>query len=199
VARPLRGHVRLRRCVRHECSRLTAADTQAGTVVDDPTSNFNTANPTGNQGIKIHDVTVAAGSTYARFSLFDDFTDGADDLDLYVYRVGAGGALTLAGSSGSGTSAEEVNLSGALLRARTRCSCTAGDRWSGRQLHAFLVGARSGPAGNLTRDAVHDGGDGWRDGHGSARLDGLDTAKKYLGAVDYSGSIGMPTTIVRIG
>ena len=51
-------------------------------------------------------VTVPGGTTYARFSLFDaDVTPGSD-IDLCVFNANG----TLAGSSASGTSAEEVNL-----------------------------------------------------------------------------------------
>ncbi len=51
-------------------------------------------------------ITILAGTTYARFSLFDANTSPAgSDLDLYVYR-----GTTLVGSSGGGTSEEEVNL-----------------------------------------------------------------------------------------
>ena len=41
------------------------------------------------------------GQAHARFSLFDDYTDGNDDLDLYVYYPNG----SFAGGSGSGTSA----------------------------------------------------------------------------------------------
>jgi hypothetical protein len=52
-----------------------------------------------------YDVVIPAGTTYARFSLFDANVTPASDLDLYVYL-----GSTLVGLSGSGTSAEEVNL-----------------------------------------------------------------------------------------
>lgn len=85
---------------------LEPANMINATVVDDPANDINTALTTG-VGINIHMVDIPAGAAYARFSLFDEYTDGADDLDLYVfdpegYQVGG---------SGSGTSAEEVNLS----------------------------------------------------------------------------------------
>jgi subtilisin family serine protease len=74
---------------------LTAALTETRTVSDDRTNNFDTAAPASNQGIQVHDFNVPAGTTHARFQLFDELTDGDDDLDLYLYRVGPGGALTL--------------------------------------------------------------------------------------------------------
>jgi hypothetical protein len=84
---------------------LFAAETQAGNVVDDPANDINTALGTG-VGITVHAVEVPAGTAYARFSLFDDYTDGVDDLDLYVFT--SEGAFV--DGSGSGTSAEEVNI-----------------------------------------------------------------------------------------
>jgi hypothetical protein len=51
-------------------------------------------------------VTIPAGTTYARFSLFDSEVSQSSDLDLEVYNS----ANTLVGSSGGSTAAEEVNL-----------------------------------------------------------------------------------------
>jgi len=85
---------------------LVAANTTPGNVVDDPANDIDTALATG-VGITVHPVVIPAGTTLARISLFDANTDGADDLDLYVFNAAG---TTLLGSSGSGTSAEEVNL-----------------------------------------------------------------------------------------
>ncbi len=73
-----------------------------GNVPDDPTDSFVPFGP----GTTLHMINVPAGSAYARFSLFDDYTDGADDLDLYVYYPSG----SYAGGSGSGTSAEQVDV-----------------------------------------------------------------------------------------
>src|SRR5215216_5626796 len=81
---------------------LIPATTIADTVVDDPTNNFVPGGP----GTKSYNVVVPAGTTYARFSLFDANVSPASDIDLYVYNS----AGTLVGLSGSGTSNEEVNL-----------------------------------------------------------------------------------------
>lgn len=93
---------------------LSPANMQTGTVEDDPTDDINSALGTCDfssfpyqcVGITWHAFEVPAGSTFARFSLFDEYTSGQDDLDLYVW----GPAGTQVGGSGSGTSAEEVNL-----------------------------------------------------------------------------------------
>ena len=47
---------------------------------------------------------------YVRFALFDQFTDGEDDLDLYVYRCPTDLTCSRVAESGSETSAEEINL-----------------------------------------------------------------------------------------
>jgi hypothetical protein len=87
---------------------LIPAETQPDTVVDDPANDINTALSTG-VGVTFHTVNVPAGTEYARFSLFDDYTDGQDDLDLYIFGPGSAGFPFIAGS-GTSTSAEEVNL-----------------------------------------------------------------------------------------
>jgi hypothetical protein len=84
---------------------LVAATTTLGTVADDPGDSFSPGGP----GTTSFDVVVPAGTTYARFSTFNAFTDGADDLDLYVYRCPCTPG-TLVGSSGGGSADEEVNL-----------------------------------------------------------------------------------------
>ena len=98
---------------------LIAATQTAATVLDDPVNNINTAldcwfdsggtlttNGDPTCGLTLHLVSAAAGSDYARFSLFDAFTDGSDDLDLYVWHPSG----AFAGGSGSGTSAEQVDV-----------------------------------------------------------------------------------------
>ena len=55
------------------------------------------------------DVTVASGTKVARFVA--DAANNAADLDLYVYRLGAGGVKTLVGQSATGAADEMVTLS----------------------------------------------------------------------------------------
>jgi subtilisin family serine protease len=83
----------------------------AGVVADDPNNSFDTtpATLTTQPGVSFHDVTVPAGQRYVRFALFDDFTDGNDDLDLVIYRQ-SGANWVLVGSTGGATSAETFSL-----------------------------------------------------------------------------------------
>jgi subtilisin family serine protease len=63
---------------------LVPAVTEAGNVVDDPADEIEVALETG-IGITEHVVSVPAGTQHLRFATFDGETDGADDLDLYLY------------------------------------------------------------------------------------------------------------------
>ena len=83
----------------------------AGVVNDDPNNSFDTtpANLTTQPGVSFHDITVAAGQRYVRFALFNEFTDGNDDLDLVIYRQ-SGANWLLVGSTGGATSNETFSL-----------------------------------------------------------------------------------------
>ncbi len=87
---------------------LVAALTEAGNVVDDPANDINTALGSG-IGVTFHFIPIAAGNDLTRFSLFDAFTDGNDDLDLYIFGPDTAG-FPFVGASGSGTSAEQVDV-----------------------------------------------------------------------------------------
>ena len=168
---------------------LVAAAITADTVADDPTdSTCSLTSPNA----KLVPVAIAAGTTYARFSLFDADVNAGSDLDLCVFR-----GTTQVGSSGSGTSAEEVNL----------VNPTAGDYtvvvqgWGVQgstpfKLHTWLLDSTA--AGNMTVTApatATTGGTGTID----LAFSGLAAGTRYLGSVAYGGTSGMPNpTIVRV-
>jgi subtilisin family serine protease len=170
----------------------------SGTVPDDPTSNFNTGNPAGNQGISTHDIVVPAGTSLLRVSMFDAETDGDDDIDLYLYRVNADTTLTLVGTSGGGTSAEQIQLANptaATYRLFVHGWETDGPDAS-YSLHSWALGTAD--AGNLTVTGPATATIG---GTGTVNLSwsGLDAGKRYLGAVLYQeGATTHGTTIVRV-
>ncbi len=87
---------------------LVAATETVGNVVDDPANNINVALGTG-IGVTFHLIPIAADNDLARFSLFDAFTDGNDDLDLYIFGPDTAG-FPFVGGSGSATSAEQVDV-----------------------------------------------------------------------------------------
>jgi subtilisin family serine protease len=76
-----------------------------GTVADDPNNSYDF--PSG-PGISRWFLGYLPGTAFARLSLFDEFTDGDDDLDLYVWECTAG--CTLVGQSTTATSNETVDI-----------------------------------------------------------------------------------------
>jgi subtilisin family serine protease len=167
---------------------LTPAVTNDGTITDDPGNSFNPAGP----GVVAIPVTIPAGTTYARFSLFDANVTPGSDIDLYVFR-----GPTLVGASGGGTSTEEVNLLAPAADNYTvyvhayNVTGTASFR-----LFSWILGVTA--AGNMSVSAPAAatlGGSGTINVTFSALAPGT----KYLGSVAYGGSAGMPNpTIVRV-
>jgi len=157
---------------------LEPAVMTAGTVEDDPGNSFAPFGP----GTTLHFVSVPAGQAYARFSLFDDYTDGNDDLDLYVYYPSG----AYAGGSGSGTSAEQVDV----------LFPPAGDYYvfvhgwqtdgpdANYTLFSWSFSATPGSS-NLTLTAPSSATQGATEDV-VAEWSGLDAGTKYLGAVSHS-------------
>ncbi|HWS52657.1 MAG TPA: S8 family serine peptidase [Pyrinomonadaceae bacterium] len=179
---------------------LVPAATAAAFVTDDPDNSFNTANPAspGNAGVTAHTVVIPAGTTYARIALFDDFTDGADDLDLYVYN----GSGALVGNSGGSTSAEAVNLVNPAAGTYTvyvhgwQTDETAGGPGANYTLFSWLLG--SADAGNMTLAGPASAVNGATSAV-SLSWSGLAPATKYLGSIVYrENATTHATTIVRI-
>jgi hypothetical protein len=184
---------------------LAPADMQAGNVIDDPandidaalaTCDFDAPFPYPCTGITWHEFEVPAGSAYARFSLFDDYVDGADDLDLYVWRRGDGAFV---GGSGSGTSAEEVNV--VLPAADTYEIAVHGWQTDGPDSNYTLFSWAFGlvdDRGNMTVTAPAAATLGATE---TVTVDwaGLAADTKYLGAVSHSDGSGLlGLTVVRV-
>jgi subtilisin family serine protease len=168
---------------------MVPAGITADTVADDPS---NGACSLTTPNAKLIPVMVPAGTTYARFALFDADVNAGSDLDLCVFR-----GTSLVGSSGSGTSAEEVNL--ADPAADTYTVVVQGWGVVGStpfKLHTWLLG--SADAGNMAVSAPAAATTG-ATGTVSLSFSGLSPATKYLGSVAYSGASGLPApTIVRV-
>jgi len=161
----------------------------ADTVADDPTDG--TCSLTS-PNAKLVSVTIPAGTSYARFSLFDADVNAGSDLDLCVFQ----GSI-LKGSSGGGTSAEEVNLVNPAADNYTVVVQGWGVAGSTPfKLHTWLLGTTD--AGNMTVTAPAAAVTGTT---GTIQLgfSSLAPATKYLGSVVYSGAAGLPNpTIVRV-
>ncbi len=169
---------------------LIPATINAGTVAQDPDQTFDPADPTGTVAIP---VTIAAGTTYARFQLFDEDVAPGSDIDLYVYR-----GTTLVGASTTGTSAEVVNLVNPAADNYTvyihGWGLTADP--SPFALHTWLLGMTD--AGNMTVAAPAAAVLGTTDTI-NLTFSGLAPATKYLGSVAYGGAASSTApTIVRV-
>ena len=173
---------------------LVASQPTSGTVAQDPDQEFLQSDPAGTVAIP---VTIPAGSTYARFSLFDaDVASGAD-VDLYVYQ-----GTTLVGVSGNGGSNEEVNFTFATPTAAPIALTVYAHGWglpagtSPFVLHKWYLGTAA--AGNMTVSAPASATLGTM-GAINLSFSGLTAGTRYLGSVAYGGAAGLPNpTIVRV-
>jgi hypothetical protein len=140
-------------------------------------------------------INIPAGTTHARFSLFDANVSAASDLDLEVYNA----AGTLVGASGSGTSDEEVNLvnppAGAYT-VRVVGFATPNNAAVNFTLFSWALGSTA--AGNMTVSAPANATTG-ASGTIELAFNSLVAGVKYLGSVVYGGDPAVPPpTIVRV-
>jgi hypothetical protein len=173
---------------------LVTATKTAGTVVDDPANDINVALET-EVGITVHEVAVPAGTEYARFSLFDDYTDGADDLDLYVFGPGPG--FPFAGGSGSGTSEEEVSIDEPA--AGTYMVIVHGWQTDGPDANytLFSWNVPAVDSGNMTVTSSAPSAVLGETATISVDWTGLEAGTKFLGAVAYNGG-ALEQTVIRV-
>ena len=172
---------------------LDAATVDTRTVVDDPANDINVALSTG-VGIDVVTIPVAAGTLHLRASLFDENTDGEDDIDLYLFDPDD----NFVDGSGSATSAEQVDAA----------SPAEGD-WTlvvhGWQTDGpdaiydlFTWTVEPGADGNLT---ASDPGDAVLGATETINLSwtGLTASARYLGVVAYAdGTTEVGRTLVSI-
>jgi subtilisin family serine protease len=170
---------------------LVPATVTPGVVPQDPDQTFSPTDPTGTIAVP---VTIAAGTSYARFQLFNADVDPGSDIDLYVYL-----GSTQVGSSAGGTSDEVVNL---LLPAAGNYTVyvhgwgVANGVSTPFTLYHWLLGTAA--AGNMTVTEPATAVVGTT-GTVTLSFTGLAAGTKYLGSVVYSGVAGMPNpTIVRV-
>ncbi len=172
-----------------------AAETQDGTVVDDPANDINVALGTG-VGITLHDVDIPAGTPVARIGLSNDFVDGDDDLDLYVFD----GEGNFVGQSGGGSSDEEVNL--VTPAAGTYTVVVHGFDTDGPDsnytLFAWVVPATAG-GGSLSITSAPTEATIAGTGTVAYAWTGLTAGPQYVGAVVHNGPDGvLGVTIVEL-
>jgi hypothetical protein len=171
---------------------LIPAATTDGTVSDDPGDSFS---PTG-PGVVAIPITIPAGTTYARFSLFDANVSPASDIDLYLYK----GTTALA-VSGSGTSNEQINMLNPAAGTDYILYVHGYNVPGTATFRAFSWILGSTAAGNMAVGAPASATTG-ATGTITLTFSGLTGGVKYLGSVAYTSagsSAGMPNpTIVRV-
>jgi subtilisin family serine protease len=78
-----------------------------GFVDEDPTKTFSFRST---NGVTAHLIDVPVDQAYLRFAMFDELTDGDDDLDMHVYYCPDNVNCTKIGQSGEATSREQFNV-----------------------------------------------------------------------------------------
>jgi subtilisin family serine protease len=175
---------------------LIPATLTPGSVVDDPGNDIGGALDSG-VGITVIPVTIPAGTTYARFSLFDEEVDGTtDDLDLYVFNATTGAQVAGSGTSTSNEQANIVNPAAGDYLVVVHGFETDGPS-ANFTLFSWLLGSTA--AGNMTVTSPATATLG-ASGTVTVNWSGLTTGVRYLGSVAYGGATGMPApTIVSVG
>jgi len=180
---------------------LVPATMTPGTVDDDPSNNINAALDTCDfstfpfecTGVTWHAVSVPVGTEHLRISLFDDYTDGADDLDLYVFDS----AFAFVGGSGGGTSEEEVNIPSPADP--TYFVAVHGWQTDGPDANYTLFdwSVPAADAGNTTVTTSTDTATLGGTAEVTVAWSGLTADTKYLGAVAYNGG-AHGLTLIRV-
>jgi hypothetical protein len=138
-----------------------------------------------------YDVIVPAGTTYARFALFDAYTT-APDLDMRVFR-----GATLVGASGGPTSDEVVNFTNPVAATYTVVvdGFDTGGGPATFTLFNWVLG--SADAGNMLVSAPATAVLG-QTGTIDLSFTGLAPGTIYLGSIVYGGSANMPNPTIVV-
>ncbi|HEX7079791.1 MAG TPA: S8 family serine peptidase [Gammaproteobacteria bacterium] len=169
---------------------LRAPFVEQGFVDEDETNHFSFRFA---QGVTAHLVEVPPEQLYARFALFDELTDGADDLDLYLFYC-PGNQCVQVGESGGFTSEEEIDLvlpdAGlyTVLVHGFETDPVAGGPGANYTLFAWSFG-KADVVGNLTVSAPTAVVDGDRAVLG-VEWGGLAAGTRYLGAISHTTPSG---------
>ena len=179
-------------------SGLIPATEFSGTVVKAPNPDNSVCAAGGGAGVNVHSVTIPAGTTAARFALYDSDTQGTgtglSDLDLAVVRNGV-----VVGTSGTETSNEMVTL--ANPAPGTYAVCVVG--------YAPAGGSATYKLSSWVLSPTATGGNFKVVAPGSVALggtapvvmswSGLAVGKRYLGSVSYlQGTTPVGTTMVEV-
>jgi hypothetical protein len=170
-----------------------------GFVDDDPTNVFSFRL---NNGVAGHSFTVPPNQIYLRVALFDELTDGADDLDLYLFFCVNNQCSQLAESDGV-TSDEEINIfqpvpgEYVVLVHGYETDQIAGGPGANYSLFTWSFG-NNDIVGNLSITAPATVGNGDRFDF-PLQWSTLEPASRYLGAISHTTPAGLyGLTIVNV-
>jgi subtilisin family serine protease len=170
-----------------------------GFVDDDPANNFTFRD--GN-GVTTHLLTVPANQLLLRVALFDELTDGQDDLDLFLFYCPNNQCSQIAKSDGV-TSDEEIDIRlpqpgpYAVLVHGFETDQVAGGPGANYSLFTWSVGLNDA-VGNLTVTAPSTVANGDRVDL-QVQWSGLEPGSRYLGAVSHTTPNGLyDATIVNV-
>jgi subtilisin family serine protease len=180
----------------------TTGAVPTGFVEEDPSNTFRFP---GGSGLALQGINVPADQLYLRVALFDEFTDGEDDLDLYLFFCASGTPDNCAqvAQSGGFTSDEQINLTSpepglyvAVIHG-FETDPVAGGPGANYSLFTWSFGVAD-DVGNLDVTAPATVVEGDR-----LSLDltwsGLDPGTRYLGAISHDTPLGLyEITIVDI-
>jgi hypothetical protein len=169
-----------------------------GFVDEDPTNRFTFR---FDNGVTPHGINVPPNQLYLRVALFDEHTDGEDDLDVYLFFC-PNNDCTQVAQSGAFTSNEEINLTfpqAGLYLALVHGFETDPANGAGASYSLFTwsfgvtddVGNLDVLAPQTVTDGEHlDLGVSWT---------GLDPATRYLGAISHTTPSGLHgLTVVNV-
>lgn len=173
-------------------SGMIAATEEPANVPDDPGNSFEFLGP----GTTLHLSEIPAGAEIARWALFNEFTDGNDDLDLYVFHCPEG-LCSIVGQSANSDANESVTLEAPAegLYAIFVHGWQTDGADANYTLFSWAAGADEGNM-TISGPALATVG-----GAGTVTVDwsGLDAGKKYLGAVVHGdGSQTIGRTVISI-
>jgi len=171
-----------------------------GFVDEDPTKTFTFRST---NGVTAHLIDVPADQLYLRFEMFDELTDGDDDLDMFIYYCPDNVNCTKIGQSGEPTSREQFNVTlpgagrYAVLIHGFETDNVAGGPGANYQLLAWAIGLID-DQGNMTAS-----GPGFVNAGTTANVDvgwnNLESNSIYLGAVSHNTPQGLVAiTIITI-
>jgi subtilisin family serine protease len=170
-----------------------------GFVDDDPTNAFSFR---FDNGVSMHALEVPANQLLLRVALFDELTDGQDDLDLFLFYCPSSQCSQIAKSDGV-SSVEQINIaqplpgSYVLLVHGFETDQVAGGPGANYSLFTWSLGANEA-AGNSSVTAPTTVANGDRIDVG-LQWSGLAPASRYLGAISHTTPNGLyGATVINV-